>query len=125
MGAAVLNSLGSLFGSVRNPTVDYQGVVGGGHVGYDYELFKPRRDSGPFGGSGGGFVVGIEGDVNGASITGDGIDGTGLYFRRERTQVDASIRGRPWLSLRSCACLRHRRRGIRVDPAQRYGLYRV
>ncbi len=83
----------SPFGVVRNPTVDYQGVVGGGHVGYDYELgslggFLPGL------GGGGGIVVGIEGDVNGSGVTGNGIDGTGFYLGRERTQVDASIRGR-------------------------------
>src|ERR1700759_423676 len=45
------------------PAIHEQGVVGGVHVGYNYEL-------GGFGLGPGGFVVGIEGDVNGASYSG-------------------------------------------------------
>ncbi len=77
-----------------NPTVDDHGVVGGGHVGYDYEVGSLGGFLPGLGGNGGGIVVGIEGDVNGASDTASGVDGTGLFFGRERTEVDASIRGR-------------------------------
>jgi outer membrane immunogenic protein len=82
------------FGAVRNPTIDYQGVVGGGHVGYNYELGSLGGFLPGLGGTGGGIVVGLEGDVNGSGVTGSGIDGLGVDFGRERTQVDASIRGR-------------------------------
>jgi outer membrane immunogenic protein len=64
-----------------------QGVLGGGHVGYNYEL------SG-FGLGMGGFVVGVEGDVNGASYTGSNGYFGDTVFLRDRTEVDASIRGR-------------------------------
>jgi outer membrane immunogenic protein len=66
--------------SVVNPTLDDTGVVGGGHVGYNYQINQ--------------FVIGVEGDVNGSSYSGSGVDGTGLYALRERIPVDASIRGR-------------------------------
>ena len=45
--------------------------------------------------AGGGFVVGIEGDVNGSGITGDGIDGTGFILGANA----------PRLMLRSAAAL--------------------
>ncbi|HEY0144569.1 MAG TPA: outer membrane beta-barrel protein [Methylovirgula sp.] len=67
------------------PAIDEQGVVGGGHVGYNYQL-------GGLGLGFGGFLVGIEGDVNGASYTGSEL--LGVTTLRERTPVDASIRGR-------------------------------
>ncbi len=79
---------------IGNPNRNAQGVVGGGHVGYNYELGSLGGFLPGLGGTGGGIVVGIEGDVNGADLTGSGLDGTGFYFARERTQVDASIRGR-------------------------------
>jgi outer membrane immunogenic protein len=65
-----------------------QGIVGGGHVGYNYEI-------GGFGLGTGGFVVGIEGDVNGSSYEGSSlIPPAFLLEGRERTPVDGSIRGR-------------------------------
>jgi outer membrane immunogenic protein len=89
LSSAIFTPAGTFF----NPTLDYQGIVGGGHVGYDYELGSMGGFLPGLGGTGGGIVVGIEGDVNGSGITGDGIDGVG-FIGRERTQVDASIRGR-------------------------------
>jgi outer membrane immunogenic protein len=65
-----------------------QGVVGGGHVGYNYEL--PG-----FGFGSGGFVIGVEGDVNGASYSGtEDVLGAGVLFLHSRTDLDASVRGR-------------------------------
>jgi outer membrane immunogenic protein len=66
------------------------GVIGGGHVGYNYEL-------GGFGLGSGGFVVGLEGDVNGSSQSATGVDGVdylGVVGYTTRKDVDASIRGR-------------------------------
>jgi len=50
------------------------GIVGGGHVGYDYQI--------------GTFVLGIEGDANGASYRG----GDGINASKE--PLDGSVRGR-------------------------------
>jgi len=50
------------------------GVVGGGHLGYNYQL--------------GQFVVGVEGDVNGSSYRG----GNGIAF--SKSPIDGSVRGR-------------------------------
>jgi outer membrane immunogenic protein len=77
-----------------NPNANAQGVIGGGHVGYNYELGSLGGFLPGLGGTGGGIVVGIEGDVNGADVTGSGFDTSGFYFGRERTQIDGSIRGR-------------------------------
>ncbi len=63
------------------------GVVGGGHVGYNYELGGLG-----FGFGGGGFVVGIEGDVNGASTHDSFFDGLATASLHENE--DFSIRGR-------------------------------
>ncbi len=60
------------------PAIDEQGVVGGGHVGYNYQL-------GGLGLGFGGFLVGIEGDVNGASYTGSEL--LGVTTLRERTPL--------------------------------------
>ena len=57
------------------------GVVGGGHVGYHYQFNQ--------------FVVGLEGDVNGSSYQGSSLIAPAfVLLSRERTPVDASIRGR-------------------------------
>src|SRR5579863_7705615 len=50
------------------------GIVGGGHLGYNYQV--------------GQFVLGVEGDVNGASYRG----GNGIGFARD--PIDGSVRGR-------------------------------
>jgi len=76
--------------SVAGPSHDNSGVVGGGHVGYNYQISQ--------------FIVGVEGDVNGADYTGNGFDLLGLALS-QRTAVDGSH-----------PHLRHRRRGVRVDP---------
>jgi outer membrane immunogenic protein len=66
------------------------GVIGGVHVGYNYEL-------GGFGMGPGGFVVGLEGDVNGASQHASGVDGLdypSVVSYTTSKDLDASIRGR-------------------------------
>jgi len=77
--------LGGLIGVGHH---DDQGVVGGGHVGYNYELGGLGLGLGT-----GGFVVGIEGDANGASYDGGGVL-AGIIGRHESTEFDGSIRGR-------------------------------
>ncbi|MEW6437369.1 MAG: outer membrane protein [Pseudomonadota bacterium] len=64
---------------VSGPSQDDSGVVGGGHVGYNYQISQ--------------FIVGAEGDVNGADYTGNGFDLLGLSLSH-RTAVDGSIRAR-------------------------------
>jgi outer membrane immunogenic protein len=65
--------------SLGGPSHDDSGVVGGGHVGYNYQINQ--------------FILGVEGDVNGADYTGDGLDGLGVSLSH-RTAVDGSMRGR-------------------------------
>ena len=86
------------------PTVGYgsrpDGVIGGGHIGYNYEL-----NNGLFGG---GLVIGVEGSIDGSNIRGTGDPGTaiaaalgapgaipaGLLTNAVRKEVEGSIRGR-------------------------------
>ncbi|MEI9915872.1 MAG: outer membrane beta-barrel protein [Methylovirgula sp.] len=84
---------GAIAGVVGLPGFRDQGVVGGGHVGYNYEVGSLGGFLPGLGGTGGGIVVGLEGDVNGASYTGSEVF-AGLLGLRDRTEVDASIRGR-------------------------------
>lgn len=82
-------------GIVGIPGFHDQGVVGGGHVGYNYEVGSLGGFLPGLGGTGGGIVVGLEGDVNGASYSGsEDVLGAGALFLHDRTEVDASIRGR-------------------------------
>ncbi len=74
------------------------GVIGGGHIGADYELgslgnFLPGL-GGFLPGSGGGIVIGIEGDVNGASTRDSTFDPVSGSFYSLRENEDFSIRGR-------------------------------
>jgi outer membrane immunogenic protein len=64
---------------VGGPSHDDSGVVGGGHVGYNYQISQ--------------FIVGVEGDINGADYTGNGFDLLGLSLSH-RTEIDGSIRAR-------------------------------
>jgi len=64
---------------VAGPSHDNSGVVGGGHVGYNYQISQ--------------FILGVEGDVNGADYTGNGLDLLGFSLSH-RTAVDGSMRGR-------------------------------
>jgi outer membrane immunogenic protein len=63
-----------IVGGVAAAPFSPNGVVGGGHVGYNYQI--------------GMFVLGVEGDANGASYNG----GNGVAF--SRTPLDGSVRGR-------------------------------
>ena len=85
------NQLGVGPYSVGNPT----GVVGGGHVGYNFSTQSLPL----FGGLGGGLlgtggVIGIEGDVNGSDLTGSTAFAPNLAFQSTRTNIDGSVRGR-------------------------------
>jgi outer membrane immunogenic protein len=76
--AAYTAATGALFEA--NPTIHPSGVVGGGHIGYNYQLSQ--------------FVFGVEGDVNGSDYAGSGNDLSGLYLDHSRTGIDASFRAR-------------------------------
>ncbi len=75
---------GDVFVSTE-PSYNNSGVVGGGHLGYNLQL-------GQFGFSQ--FVVGVEGDVEGTSYSGSGVDTTGLLSSTTGIDIEASIRGR-------------------------------
>ena len=60
------------------PGYTERGIVGGGHVGYNYQISQ--------------FVIGVEGDVNGAGYNGSEL--IGVTSLGERIAVDGSIRGR-------------------------------
>jgi outer membrane immunogenic protein len=64
------------------PSYDASGVVGGAHIGYNYQISQ--------------FVLGIEGDVEGSSYSGSGALATGLPFTSYTTRIpiQGSIRGR-------------------------------
>jgi outer membrane immunogenic protein len=55
-----------------------QGIVGGGHIGYNYQISQ--------------FVIGIEGDGEGSSYRGS-ISGLGLYTNTNN-EIEGSVRGR-------------------------------
>jgi outer membrane immunogenic protein len=65
-------------GPVGLPSSSESGIVGGGHVGYNFQFSQ--------------FVFGVEGDVDGASYNGGNASGLVGYTSRE--PVEASIRGR-------------------------------
>ena len=56
------------------------GVVGGGHVGYNYQVSQ--------------FVFGLEGDVEGTNYHGNGASNDNTLLNTTRTNVEASIRAR-------------------------------
>jgi outer membrane immunogenic protein len=62
------------------PTYSDQGVVGGGHIGYNYQISQ--------------FVIGLEGDVDGSSYSGSGLSTGGGFANTTRSDIDASIRAR-------------------------------
>jgi outer membrane immunogenic protein len=75
-GQPSMELVSSTAGTVRGESVNASGVVGGGHVGYNYQINQ--------------FVVGVEGDVNGSSSSGRSADG----WATAANPVDGSIRGR-------------------------------
>ncbi|HEX3495801.1 MAG TPA: porin family protein, partial [Methylocella sp.] len=69
--------------------VSPSGVIGGAHIGADYQIDKP----------GGGFVLGLEGSVDGTSLRNTvaaslGAFGSGSVSASTNTDIQGSIRGR-------------------------------
>jgi outer membrane immunogenic protein len=59
--------------------VSPSGVVGGGHIGYNYQFSQ--------------FVIGIEGDVEGTSASSSALEAGGATFS-ENNEIQGSVRGR-------------------------------
>ena len=67
-------------GTLGEPGYSPNGVIGGAHIGYNWQVAQ--------------FVLGLEGDVDGAGYRGSAVDaGTGLLFTTRET-VEGSVRGR-------------------------------
>jgi outer membrane immunogenic protein len=62
-----------------------KGVVGGGHIGYNYQVDQ--------------FVLGVEGDVDGTNFNGSGTSNGNNWANTTRSGVEASIRGRVGIAL--------------------------
>jgi len=80
-----------LTGLVFNPTVSSSpsGVIGGAHVGFNYQIDKP----------GGGFVLGLEGSVDGTSLSNTVTAGFAAFggssgSASTHTDIQGSVRGR-------------------------------
>jgi outer membrane immunogenic protein len=77
---SALRGVGNILAIVPGPySHDADGIVGGLHLGYDYQISQ--------------FVIGVEGDVNGSSYEGSRTI-FGPIVGSERTPIDGSIRGR-------------------------------
>jgi outer membrane immunogenic protein len=63
-----------------SPNYNQQGVIGGGHIGYNYQINQ--------------YVLGIEGDVEASSFKGSGPYASGLYTFNTSVDVQGSVRGR-------------------------------
>lgn len=59
--------------------VSPSGVVGGGHIGYNFQITQ--------------FVIGIEGDFEGTSANASALEGNGSLFQ-ENAEIQGSVRGR-------------------------------
>jgi outer membrane immunogenic protein len=68
----------NVFGSATSSSPN--GVVGGAHIGYNYQINQ--------------FVVGIEGDVNGSSYSGNSSTAFFANTVSTKTPIDGSVRGR-------------------------------
>ncbi|HLH11704.1 MAG TPA: outer membrane protein [Methylovirgula sp.] len=71
------------FVAVGEPTYNDQGVVGGGHAGFNYQVAQ--------------FVFGVEGDIEGTSYRGTGVEAVlapGLITNTTRIDIEGSVRGR-------------------------------
>lgn len=68
--------------AVINSGYNPDGIVGGAHIGYNWQL--PSTS----------FVVGVEGDVDGSGYQGSGVSSTGFVNRTTNIDVEGSIRGR-------------------------------
>jgi outer membrane immunogenic protein len=62
------------------PNNSPNGIVGGAHLGYNYQINQ--------------FVVGLEGDIEGTGVHRSGIDATGTLSASESIPVQGSVRGR-------------------------------
>src|ERR1700691_5261315 len=62
------------------PGYSDHGVVGGGHLGYNYQVSQ--------------FVFGVEGDVEGSSYDGTGTLLGGAAYDTPRAEIEGSVRGR-------------------------------
>lgn len=77
--SSTLNTPGGAF-LTGEPTFGANGVVGGLHVGYNYQIAQ--------------FVFGIEGEGDGSSYRGSELYAGGLLRETERLPVEGSVRGR-------------------------------
>ncbi len=66
--------------TAAQPSYYQSGVVGGGHVGYNYQINQ--------------FVLGIEGDIEGTTYKGSAPYAGGLYSFNTTESIEGSIRGR-------------------------------
>jgi outer membrane immunogenic protein len=85
------NTFDPISGLVSNPDASSSpsGVIGGAHVGFNYQIDKPL----------GGFVIGLEGSVDGISLSntvaaGFAAFGGGSVSASTNTDIQGSIRGR-------------------------------
>jgi outer membrane immunogenic protein len=74
------SSTGIVTGAGAQPSYFPNGFVGGGFAGYNYQISQ--------------FVVGVEGNVDGSTYRGSGVDTVTGAVRSTREDVDGSIRGR-------------------------------
>lgn len=73
------DSTNTTFIASEFPYID-NGVVGGGHIGYNYQMSQ--------------FVLGLEGDVEGTNYSGNGLSNSNSWANTTRIDVEASIRAR-------------------------------
>jgi outer membrane immunogenic protein len=64
----------------RETAYTNNGVVGGGHIGYNYQVSQ--------------FVFGLEGDVEGTNYKGNGFSVSNSWANTTRSDIEASIRAR-------------------------------
>lgn len=72
------NAAGANLGS--DPTIDSSGIIGGAHVGYNYQI-------GPL-------VAGLEVEADGDSYTGSGLNNAGTITASGGNSIEGSVRGR-------------------------------
>jgi outer membrane immunogenic protein len=65
---------------VSEPGYANNGVVGGGHIGYNYQISQ--------------FVLGLEGDVEDTNYNGNGLSNGNAWANTTRADIEASVRAR-------------------------------
>jgi outer membrane immunogenic protein len=70
---------GSVF-ILTEPNTDTEGVVGGGHVGYNWQVSQ--------------FVFGIEGDIEGTGYSGSELSNSGAFSNTTSIAIEGSARAR-------------------------------